>query len=154
MKSIVIASAVRTPIGAFNGGLSPLSAAELGTLVIQEALSRAASTPDDLSEVVLGQVLTAGVGQNAARQGAVHAGIPKDRTAYTINQVCGSGLRAVALGTQAIQIGDADVVVAGGQESMSRATHCVHLRNGTKMGAAELTDTSLSSAPPSPRRGR
>ena len=97
--------------------------------------------PEEVTEVVLGQILTAGTGQNAARQAAVAAGIPVERTAYAINQLCGSGLRAVALGAQAIRLGDAQVVVAGGQESMSQAPHVVHLRNGTKMGNTELVDT-------------
>lgn len=143
MKSIVVASAVRTPIGAFNGGLSGLSGAELGTRVIREALSRARVQAAEVSEVVLGQVLTAGAGQNPARQAAIHAGVPSERTAYTVNQVCGSGLRAVALGASAIQLEDAEVVVAGGQESMSLAPHCAEMRSGTKMGSVELIDTMI-----------
>ena len=143
MKSIVIASAVRTPIGAFNGGLSSQPAHALGAATIGEALTRAKTSPDEVSEVVLGQVLTAGAGQNPARQAAVAAGVPTDRTAYTINQVCGSGLRAVALGFQAIQTGDAEVVVAGGQESMSLSPHAAHLRSGTKMGPLQMVDTMI-----------
>jgi acetyl-CoA C-acetyltransferase len=143
MKSIVIASATRTPIGAFTGGLASLSADALGTHVIREALARAKTDTSEVSEVVMGQVLTAGEGQNPARQAAVNAGVPKDRTANTINQVCGSGLRAVALGYQAIQCGDAEVIVAGGQESMSRSPHCLHLRSGTKMGPAQMLDTMI-----------
>lgn len=143
MKSIVIAGATRTAIGAFNGGLSALSAVDLGVMVIQEALSRAQTTPEEVSEVIMGQVLTAGAGQNPARQAAVRAGIPTDRTGLTINQVCGSGLRAVALAAQSIQCGDAEIVVAGGQESMSRAPHCAHLRSGVKMGPAEMADTMI-----------
>ncbi len=143
MDPIVIASAARTPVGAFNGGLSSVPAATLGQIAITEALRRAGVQPEDVSEVILGQVLTAGVGQNPARQAAVAAGIPVEKTAYTINQVCGSGLRAVALGQQAILAGDSEIVVAGGQESMSLAPHCAHLRNGTKMGAQQFEDTMI-----------
>ena len=143
MNDIVIASAARTAIGAFSGGLAGVPAHELGAAVIRAALERAGVAPDDVSEVILGQVLTAGTGQNPARQAAVAADVPTERTAYTINQVCGSGLRAVALGYQAIATGDSDVVVAGGQENMSLAPHCTHLRNGTKMGTAELIDTMI-----------
>jgi acetyl-CoA C-acetyltransferase len=143
MSEVVIAGAARTPVGAFNGGLSSVSAAYLGEVAIREAMNRAKVEGGEVTEVVLGQILTAGAGQNPARQAAVNAGIPVERTAYNINQLCGSGLRAVALGYQAIRLGDADVIVAGGQESMSQAPHCVHLRNGTKMGTTELIDTML-----------
>ena len=143
MSDVVIVGAVRTPIGGFNGGLSSLSAAALGQIAISEALSRAGAAPEDVSEVVMGQVLAAGVGQNSARQAAVNAGIPTSRTAVTINQVCGSGVRSVAMGYQAILCGDSEVVVAGGQESMSQATHCAHLRNGQKMGQLNLVDTMV-----------
>jgi acetyl-CoA C-acetyltransferase len=143
MTDVVIAAAARTPVGAFNGGLSTLPAHELGTIAIKEALERAKVDAAEVSDVILGQVLTAGAGQNPARQAAVEAGIPVERTALTINQVCGSGLRAVALGLQAIKAGDASVVVAGGQESMSLAPHCAHLRGGTKMGPLELVDTMI-----------
>jgi acetyl-CoA C-acetyltransferase len=143
MSDVVIAAAARTPVGAFNGGLSSVPASYLGEVAIREALARAEVSPDDVTEVVLGQILTAGTGQNPARQAAVSAGIPVERTAYQINQLCGSGLRAVALGSQAIKLGDARIVVAGGQESMSQAPHCVHLRNGTKMGSTEMVDTML-----------
>ncbi len=143
MTDVVIAAAARTPVGAFNGGLSTLPAHELGTIAIKEALERAKVDAAEVSDVILGQVLTAGAGQNPARQAAVEAGIPVERTALTINQVCGSGLRAVALGLQAIRAGDASVVVAGGQESMSLAPHCAHLRGGTKMGPLELVDTMI-----------
>ncbi|PIW26011.1 MAG: acetyl-CoA C-acyltransferase [Rhodospirillales bacterium CG15_BIG_FIL_POST_REV_8_21_14_020_66_15] len=143
MKSIVIAGAARTPIGAFNGGLSTLPAHELGAIVIAEALKRANVETRDVSEVIMGQVLSAGAGQNPARQAAMAAGIPEESTAYGINQVCGSGLRTVALGFQAIIAGDSDIVVAGGQENMSLSPHCAHLRNGTKMGPAELIDTMI-----------
>ena len=127
MTDVVIASAARTPVGAFNGGLASVPASYLG----------------QVGEVILGQILTAGTGQNPARQAAIGAGIPVERTAYGINQLCGSGLRAVALGMQAIRLGDSGIVVAGGQESMSQAPHCVHLRGGTKMGNTELVDTMI-----------
>ncbi len=143
MTDVVIAAAARTPVGAFNGGLSTLSAAELGRVAIAEALKRAAVAPGEVDEVILGQILIAGTGQNPARQAAVAAGVPYEKTAYQINQLCGSGLRAVALGYQAIQLGDSAIVVAGGQESMSQAPHCLHLRNGTKMGNVELVDTMI-----------
>jgi acetyl-CoA C-acetyltransferase len=143
MTDVVIVSAVRSAVGSFNGGLSTLPAHELGALVIREALSRARVEPGEVSDVIMGQVLTAGQGQNPARQAAVRAGIPVETAALTINQVCGSGLRSAALGYQAIKSGDADIVVAGGQESMSLSTHCAHLRNGTKMGPLELVDTMI-----------
>ena len=143
MTDIVIASAARTPVGSFNGALATLSAHALGEIAIVEAMKRAKVAPADVDEVVLGQILSAGEGQNPARQAAVGAGIPVEKTAYGINQLCGSGLRSVALGFQAIKLGDARVVVAGGQESMSQAPHCVHLRNGTKMGQVELVDTMI-----------
>jgi acetyl-CoA C-acetyltransferase len=143
MSEVVIAGAVRTPVGAFNGGLSSVSAAYLGEVAIREAMSRAKVEANEVTEVVLGQILSAGAGQNPARQAAVNAGIPVERTAYNINQLCGSGLRSVALGYQAIKLGDAEIIVAGGQENMSQAPHCVHLRNGTKMGGTELVDTML-----------
>ena len=143
MTDIVIASAARTPVGSFNGALAVLSAHALGEIAIVEAIKRANVAPADVDEVVLGQILAAGEGQNPARQAAVGAGIPVEKTAYGINQLCGSGLRSVALGFQAIKLGDARVVVAGGQESMSQAPHCVHLRNGTKMGQIELVDTMI-----------
>jgi acetyl-CoA C-acetyltransferase len=143
MTEVVIASAARTPIGAFNGSLSSVPAHYLGEIAIREALKRAGVDPSEVSEVVLGQVLSAGAGQNPARQAAVNAGIPVEKTAYGINQLCGSGLRTVALGFQAIKLGDADIVVAGGQESMSQAPHVMHLRNGVKMGDTQLIDTML-----------
>lgn len=143
MSEVVIAGALRTPIGAFNGALSGMDAHELGAHVIGAAMRAAKITGDDVSEVIMGQVLTAGMGQNPARQAAVNAGIPVDRTAMTINQVCGSGLRAVAHGFQAIRNGDSDIVVAGGQENMTRSPHCMHLRAGTKMGDASMVDTMI-----------
>src|SRR5215207_2273326 len=143
MTDIVIASAARTPVGAFNGGLAGLPAHQLGEVAIVEALRRADVDPKEVSEVILGQILAAGEGQNPARQAAVAAGIPYERTAYGVNQLCGSGLRTVALGWQAIRNGDSEIVVAGGQESMSMAPHCAHLRNGVKMGSYEMVDTMI-----------
>lgn len=142
-QDIVIASAVRTAVGSFNGSLASVSAHELGQTVISEAISRAGVAPEDVSEVILGQVLTAGQGQNPARQASVGAGLPHETPAVTINQVCGSGLRTVAMGMQSIKSGDADVVVVGGQESMSQSTHVAHLRNGTKMGGLEMVDSMI-----------
>src|SRR4051794_11043398 len=130
MSAIVIVAAARTPIGAFNGALANLPAHALGKIAIEAALTRAKVAADEVDEVILGQVLTAGEGQNPARQAAIAAGIPKERTAYGVNQVCGSGLRTVALGMQAILTGDSRIVVAGGQESMSMSRHCAHLRGG------------------------
>ncbi len=143
MSDVVIASAARTPVGAFNGALSSLSAADLGSKAIQAALERAEVEPGAVDEVVLGQVLTAGTGMNPARQALLSAGIPENKTGYLINQVCGSGLRSVAQGSQAIRLGDAEVVVAGGQESMSNAPHVAHLRNGQKMGDISFVDSMI-----------
>jgi acetyl-CoA C-acetyltransferase len=143
MTDVVIASAARTPIGAFNGALSSVTAHYLGQTAIVEALRRAKVEPKDVSEVIMGQILAAGEGQNPARQAAVGAGIPYEVTAYGVNQLCGSGLRTVALGYQAILTGDSEIVVAGGQESMSQAPHCIHLRNGTKMGDTQMVDTMI-----------
>jgi acetyl-CoA C-acetyltransferase len=140
---IVIVSAARTPVGAFNGAFAALPAHELGKVAIQEALKRAGVEGGRVSEVIMGQILTAGQGQNPARQASIAAGIPVESPAWGVNQLCGSGLRAVALGYQAILNGDSDIVVAGGQESMSMAPHCQHLRNGVKMGAVELVDTMI-----------
>ncbi|MEC4593120.1 MULTISPECIES: acetyl-CoA C-acetyltransferase [Nitrospirillum] len=143
MVEVVIAGAARTPIGSFNGALSSLSAVALGTVAVTEALRRAHVDAAEVSEVVLGHVLKAATGQNSARQVSVAAGVPVERTAYTLDQVCGSGLRAVAQGFQAIRLGEAEVVVAGGMESMSQAPHAIHLRNGTKMGDASMVDTMI-----------
>jgi acetyl-CoA C-acetyltransferase len=142
-STIVIASAARTPVGSFNGSLASLQAHELGKVAIKAALDRAGLQPGDITEVVLGQVLTAGQGQNPARQASIAAGIPVDAPAWSINQVCGSGLRAVALGAQQILTGASNVVIAGGQESMSQSQHAAYLRSGTKMGALELVDTMI-----------
>ena len=140
---VVIVSAARTPVGAFNGALSALPAHELGKVAIQEALKRAGVEGGRVSEVIMGQILTAGQGQNPARQASIAAGIPVESPAWGVNQLCGSGLRAVALGYQAILNGDSEIVVAGGQESMSMAPHTAHLRNGTKMGSLEMVDTMI-----------
>ena len=140
---VVIASAARTPVGAFNGAFANLPAHELGKAAIKAALERAGLTGDRVSEVILGQILTAGEGQNPARQASIAAGIPVESPAWGVNQLCGSGLRAVALGYQGILNGDSEIVVAGGQESMSMAPHCQHLRGGVKMGSVELIDTMI-----------
>ena len=142
-SSVVIVSAMRTPVGSFNGSLASLPAHELGRVAIEAALSSAKVEASDVDEVILGQVLTAGQGQNPARQAAIAAGVPKEASAWGINQVCGSGLRAVALGMQQIEGGDADIVVAGGQESMSLSPHCQHLRDGKRMGDFEMIDTMI-----------
>jgi acetyl-CoA C-acetyltransferase len=140
---IVIVGAARTPVGAFNGALSSLPAHELGKIAISAALTRAGVEAPRVSEVIMGQILTAGEGQNPARQASIAAGIPVEVPAWGVNQLCGSGLRSVALGYQALVNGDSDIVVAGGQESMSMAPHCAHLRNGTKMGSLEMVDTMI-----------
>jgi acetyl-CoA C-acetyltransferase len=140
---VVIVGAARTPVGAFNGALSTLSAHELGKVAITAALQRAGVEAQNVSEVIMGQILTAGEGQNPARQASIAAGIPVETPAWGVNQLCGSGLRSVALGYQAILNGDSEIVVAGGQESMSMAPHCAHLRNGTKMGNLEMVDTMI-----------
>ncbi|ACA15770.1 acetyl-CoA acetyltransferase [Methylobacterium sp. 4-46] len=143
MSDVVIVSAVRTPVGAFNGSFASLPAHELGAIAIKAALERAKVSPEDVDEVIFGQVLTAGAGQNPARQAAMAAGIPQEATAWGLNQLCGSGLRTVAVGLQQIANGDATVIVAGGQESMSMAPHAQHLRGGQKMGDLALVDTML-----------
>ncbi len=143
MTDIVIASAARTPVGSFNGTLSSVAAHYLGQVAITAALQRAAVAPAEVSEVIMGQILSAGQGQNPARQASIGAGLPVEVPAWGVNQLCGSGLRAVALGWQALQNGDSAIVVAGGQESMSQAPHCIHLRNGTKMGDAAFIDTMI-----------
>lgn len=142
-KAIVIASAARTAVGAFNGVFANVPAHELGSVAIKAALERAGVDAAEVDEVILGQVLTAGEGQNPARQSAMAAGCPIETTAFSINQLCGSGLRAVALGMQQILSGDAKIIVAGGQESMSMAPHCAHLRSGVKMGDFKMIDTMI-----------
>ncbi|MBP1846629.1 acetyl-CoA C-acetyltransferase [Rhizobium petrolearium] len=141
--SIVIASAARTAVGSFNGAFANVPAHELGAAVIKGALARAGVDASEVDEVILGQVLPAGEGQNPARQAAMKAGVPKEKTAWGVNQLCGSGLRAVALGMQQIALGDAKIIVAGGQESMSMAPHCAHLRGGVKMGDFKMIDTMI-----------
>ena len=141
--SIVIASAARTAVGSFNGAFANTSAHELGAAAISAALERASVSANEVDEVILGQVLTAGEGQNPARQAAMKAGIPQEATAWGMNQLCGSGLRAVALGMQQIATGDAKIIVAGGMESMSMAPHCAHLRGGVKMGDFKMIDTMI-----------
>jgi acetyl-CoA C-acetyltransferase len=142
-ETIVIAGAARTPVGSFGGGLSSLPAHALGQTAIEAALSRAQVDAGDVSEVILGQILTAGEGQNPARQASIAAGIPVEAPAWGMNQLCGSGLRAVALGAQQIKDGSSSIVVAGGQENMSLAPHCSHMRDGTKMGDIKLIDTMI-----------
>lgn len=142
-QSIVIVGAARTPVGAFNGAFANVPAHELGAAAIGAALARAGVDAAEVDEVILGQILQAGEGQNPARQAAMKAGCPKETTAWALNQLCGSGLRAVALGMQQIALGDARVIVAGGQESMSMAPHAAHLRGGQKMGDLKLVDTML-----------
>lgn len=140
---VVIASGARTPVGSFNGAFANVPAHDLGAVAIGAALERAKVAPKEVSEVILGQILTAGQGQNPARQAAMKAKIPVETPSYLVNQLCGSGLRAVALGFQAIRSGDAEIIVAGGQESMSMAPHAAHLRNGQKMGAVQFVDTMI-----------
>jgi acetyl-CoA C-acetyltransferase len=142
-SEIVIASAARTPVGSFNGVFGALPAHELGATAIGEVLKRSGVAPAEVDEVILGQVLTAAQGQNPARQAAMAAGLPKETTAWLVNQLCGSGLRSVALGLQQIANGDANIIVAGGQESMSMAPHAAHLRSGTKMGDLAMVDTMM-----------
>ncbi len=142
-EDIVIASAARTPVGSFNGALASVPAHELGRIVIKEALARANVKPSDVSDVILGQVLTAGQGQNPARQAAINASLPIETTAMTINFLCGSGLRSVTLAAQAIRNGDSEIVVAGGQESMSLAPHAAYLRSGVRMGNFDMIDTLM-----------
>ncbi len=141
--SIVIASAGRTAVGSFNGAFATVAAHELGAAAVKGALDRVGVDASEVDEVILGQVLPAGEGQNPARQAAMKAGVPKEATAWGINQLCGSGLRAVALGMQQIALGDAKIIVAGGQESMSMAPHAAHLRAGTKMGDMKMVDTMI-----------
>ncbi|HEY1723390.1 MAG TPA: acetyl-CoA C-acetyltransferase [Magnetospirillaceae bacterium] len=143
MTDVVIVAAARTPVGSFNGSLSALSGAALGEVAIRETLKRANVDAAEVSEVIMGQILTAAQGMNGARQASIHAGVPKEVPAWTINMVCGSGLRSVALGAQAIMTGDSAIVVAGGQESMTNAQHAMYLRSGTKMGNTEMIDTMI-----------
>ncbi|MEP9387397.1 acetyl-CoA C-acetyltransferase [Mesorhizobium sp. KR9-304] len=141
--SIVVAAAARTPVGSFNGAFANTPAHELGAIAVKEALVRAGVDPKEVDEVILGQILTAAQGQNPARQAAMGAGIPQEATAWGLNQLCGSGLRAIAIGMQQISSGDARIIIAGGQESMSMAPHAQYLRGGTKMGDLKLIDTMI-----------
>ncbi|HET7716996.1 MAG TPA: acetyl-CoA C-acetyltransferase [Bauldia sp.] len=143
MTDVVIAGAARTAVGAFNGAFANIPAHELGAAAIREALARAKTEAGEVDEVILGQILTAGEGQNPARQASIGAGLPKETTAWGLNQLCGSGLRSVAVGMQQILTGDARIIVAGGQESMSMAPHCAHLRGGVKMGDFSMVDTMI-----------
>jgi len=143
MSDIVIASAARTPVGSFNGAFGTLPAHELGKTAITAVLERAKVAGEEVDEVILGQILSAGQGQNPARQASIGAGLPNETTAWGLNQLCGSGLRAVALGMQQIQSGDASIIVAGGQESMSLAPHVAHLRGGVKMGDFQMIDSMI-----------
>ncbi|MBM3698015.1 MAG: acetyl-CoA C-acyltransferase, partial [Actinobacteria bacterium] len=144
MSTPVIAGAVRTPIGALMGALSSVPATELGAIAIREALARAGVPADQVDDVLMGCILQAGLGQGPARQSAIAAGIPDSVPATTINQLCGSGLRAVGMAAQEIRAGDAEVVVAGGMESMSRAPHVVHVREGQRLGDLALRDTLMA----------
>jgi acetyl-CoA C-acetyltransferase len=143
MTEVVIVSGARTPVGSFAGAFANVPAHDLGTAAIKAALERAKVAPSEVSEVILGQILTAAQGQNPGRQAAMKAGIPVETPAYLVNQLCGSGLRAVALGYLSIRNGDGAIIVAGGQESMSMAPHAAHLRNGQKMGSLEFVDTMI-----------
>ena len=142
-KSVVITSATRTAVGSLGKSLKNISGEELGSTVIKEAIRRSNIKPSDVDEVVMGQVLTGGTGQNPARQAAIKSGIPKEKPAYVVNQVCGSGIRSIASGFQSIKSGDSNIVIAGGQESMSLAPHAIHLRDGKKLGDTELIDTMI-----------
>ena len=143
MTEVYITAATRTGVGSFNGSLASLPAHELGKVVIKETIKRAGIDNSEIDEVIMGQVLAAGTGQNPARQASMNAGISKETPAWVVNQVCGSGLRSVALGYQSIRNNDANIIVAGGQESMSQSPHCTHLRNGTKMGDTQMIDTMI-----------
>ncbi|HIC64921.1 MAG TPA: acetyl-CoA C-acetyltransferase, partial [Paracoccus sp.] len=143
MTKAVIVSAARTPVGSFLGSFANIPAHDLGSAVLKEVVSRAGIDPAEVSETILGQVLTGGQGQNPARQAHINAGLPQESAAWLINQVCGSGLRAVALAAQQVMLGDATIVLAGGQESMSLATHAAYLRAGQKMGDVKMVDTMI-----------
>ena len=142
-KSVVITAATRTAVGSLGKSLKNVPGEELGSTVIKETIKRSNLKPADIDEVIMGQVLTGGAGQNPARQAAMKSGVPKEKPAYVVNQVCGSGIRSIASGFQSIKSGDSNIVIAGGQESMSLAPHAVHLRDGKKLGNTELTDTMI-----------
>ena len=154
-KSIVITSATRTAVGSLGKSLKNIPGEELGSTVIKETIRRSNIKPAEVDEVIMGQVLTGGTGQNPARQSAMKSGIPKETPAYIVNQVCGSGIRSIASGFQSIKSGDSNIVIAGGQESMSLAPHAIHLRDGKKLGDTELIDTMIKDCllytSPSPR---
>src|SRR5579863_3018991 len=143
MDDMVIVAAARTPVGSFNGVFASVPAHTLGMVAVKAAMERAKLDPGEVDEVILGQILTAAQGQNPARQAAIAAGIPDGKTAFGVNQLCGSGLRAVALGAQQVMTGQSEIVVAGGQESMSQAPHAAYLRAGVKMGELAMVDTML-----------
>ena len=143
IKNIVITSAVRTPIGMFRGSLKEMKASDLGALVMKAAIEKSNLKSDDIDELIMGQVLTAGAGQNPARQTAIQAGMPVEKTAYIINQVCGSGLRSIAAGYQSIALNDSKIVIAGGQESMTNSPHAIHYRNNNKLDESKLVDTVI-----------
>ena len=143
MKNIVITSATRTAVGSLNRSLKNVQGYQLGSAVIKESIIRSKIKNEEVDEVIFGQVLTGGAGQNPARQASIYSGIPKEKPAYIVNQVCGSGIRSVASGFQSIKSGDSNIVIAGGQESMSLAPHAIHLRDGKKLGDTELTDTMI-----------
>jgi len=143
-NDVVITSALRTPIGAYKGSLKDLSAEKLGALAIKEVIHKSKLKSGEVDEVVMGHVLTSGLGQNPARQAAIKAGLPAEKTAYIINQVCGSGLRSVVSGYQSIRLGENNIVVSGGQENMSRATHALFYREDKKLTEDKLIDTMLS----------
>ncbi len=142
-KSVVITAATRTAVGSLGKSLKNIPGEELGSTVIKETIKRSNIKPTEVDEVIMGQVLTAGAGQNPARQAAMKSGVPKEKPAYIVNQVCGSGIRSIASGFQSIKSGDSNIVIAGGQESMSLAPHAIHLRDGKKLGNTELTDTMI-----------
>ena len=143
MKDVIITSATRTAIGSLNKSLKNVQAYKLGSSVIDDAIKKSNIKKEEVDEVIMGQVLTAGTGQNAARQALIYSGVPKEKTAYIVNQVCGSGIRSVASGFQSIKSGDSRIVIAGGQENMSLAPHALHLRDGKKLGDIEMTDTMI-----------
>ena len=142
-NSVVITSATRTAVGSLNKSLRNVPGFELGSKVISESINRSRLKKDEIDEVIMGQVLTGGAGQNPARQASIHSGIPKEKPAYIVNQVCGSGIRSIASGFQSIKSGDSKIIIAGGQESMSLAPHAIYLRDGKKLGDTELTDTMI-----------
>ena len=143
MSDVYITSAIRTAVGSLGKSLKNIRAEDLGSAVISESISKSKIKPSDLDEIIFGQVLTGGSGQNPARQAAINAGVPKEVPAYIVNQVCGSGIRSIASGYQSIKAGNSKILIAGGQENMSLAPHAIHLRDGKKLGDAELIDTMI-----------